>query len=244
MNAKQLKDRWYRPEERDNDAVFREMIYDAVTPGSCVLDAGAGAGNAFAYDLKSRAAEVIGVDLDPRVEQNPQLHHGLYCDLAHIPLPDGSVDVAFSRYVLEHITDPGAFLREMARLLKPGGLLLFLTPNKWHYVSLISRFTPHVFHGWLNRQRGRAEEDTFPTVYLLNAARDIRRWMQAAGFEQRELRLRECSPNYLLFSLPTFLAGVLYERVVNSTDAFAGLRVNILGVFAKVNGPPAKADSR
>ena len=233
MNPMELKRRWYRPDQFDNDEVFRGMIYDAVRPSACVLDAGAGAGDLFAYDLKSKAREIIGVDLDPRVETNPQLHSGIRCDLTKIPLPDDSIDVIFSRYVLEHIQNPQAFLKEMHRLLKPGGLFLFLTPNKWHYVSVISRFTPHACHNWVNRKRGRAEEDTFPTVYFLNSASGLRKEMRRAGFSQRILVFRECSPNYLMFSVPAFLVGVIYERIVNATELLAGLRVNILGCFEK-----------
>jgi ubiquinone/menaquinone biosynthesis C-methylase UbiE len=227
------KARWYRPGQFDNDGVFREMVYGAARRDSRVLDAGAGAGDLFVYDLKSRAREVLGADLDPRVETNPQLHRGIQCDLEKIPLPGESVDVIFSRYVFEHVQNPRAFLKEMRRLLRPGGLLLFLTPNKWHYVSLISRCTPHVFHRWVNRRRGRANQDTFPTVYRLNSAGSIRREMRRAGFCERKLIFRECCPNYLLFSPPAFVCGVVYERIVNSVSFLAGLRVNILGCFEK-----------
>ena len=233
MDREKTKSRWYTPEQFDNDEPFRQMIYAAVGTESRVLDAGAGAGDLFAYELKGRVAEMIGVDLDPRVETNCQLDRGIRADLTNIPLDDDSVDVVFSRYVLEHVADPGRFLGEMARILKPGGRFIFLTPNKWHYVSLASRFTPHAFHNWYNRKRGRQDEDTFPTTYLLNSRSDVKRRFQAAGFQCETLVMRECCPNYLILSMPTFLAGVAYERIVNATDLFAGFRVNILGSFQK-----------
>ena len=198
-----------------------------------VLDAGAGAGDAFPYDIKDSVRELVGVDLDPRVESNPRLHRGIVSDLMRIPCEDESFDLVFSRYVLEHVADPQAFLAEMRRILKPGGTFLFLTPNKWHYVSIAARLTPHAFHTWYNRKRGRADDDTFETLFRLNSARDLRREFRRAGFEERRIILRECCPNYLTFSLPSFLLGALYERLVNRFDVFKVLRVNIIGEFVK-----------
>ena len=43
----------------------------------------------------------------------------------------------------------------------------------------------------------------------------------------------EVPPNYLMFSLPTFLLGVAYERVVNAAAWLSAARVNFIGVFRK-----------
>lgn len=233
MGVKETKRRWYGADELSNDAPFRKMIYGAVSPETRVLDAGAGAGDLFPYDLKGRVKEIIGVDLDPRVKTNPQLDRGIEADLTAIPIEDNYFDVVFSRYVLEHVGAPEAFLHEMNRILKPGGRILFLTPNKWHYVSLASRLTPQAFHNWYNKRRGRQAEDTFPTVYRLNSVSSIRKHFRRAGFRELRLLLRECCPNYLTFSAPVFALGVAYERIVNSSHLLAGLRVNILGCFEK-----------
>ena len=233
MGAQKAKEYFYTPDQFDNDTVFRKLIESVVTPEMSVLDAGAGAGDAFAYDLKGKVNEMVGVDLDPRVTSNPRLHSGVVSDLTAMPFEDGAFDCVFSRYVLEHIAEPQTFLAEMYRILRPGGYFLFLTPNKWHYVSIGSRLTPHGFHDWYNRKRGRDDEDTFPTFYRLNSTADLRREFHLAQFDEKQLILRECSPNYLTFSLPSFLLGVLYERIVNSSDILGFLRVNMLGVYIK-----------
>lgn len=138
--------RWYRSDQQNNDIAFRDLVASSITPESWVLDAGAGAGEMFHYDFKYRAARMAGVDLDPRVERNPQLHEGICASLTEIPFGDETFDVVFSRYVLEHIDPPQALLKEINRVLKPGGEFIFLTPNKWHYVGIGSRFSPHPIH--------------------------------------------------------------------------------------------------
>lgn len=177
--------------------------------------------------------EIVGADFDSRVCENPLVHRGVVLDGTELPFEDGTFDLVFSRYVLEHVPDAGGFLREVYRVLKPGGSFLFLTPNKWHYVAIVSRCTPHTFHGWYNRLRGREETDTFPTVYRLNSRSAVRRHFTEAGFMEKELVMCECCPNYLTLSAPLFLLGVGFERLVNSSEVFAGLRVNILGHFCK-----------
>ena len=230
-----LVQKWYgASEQRYSDGQLLEMIYNRVGENSRVLDVGAGTGEKFSYDLKGRVAEMAGADLDSRVETNSLLDRGLCGDITAIPVENGYFDLVFCRYVLEHIAKPEQFLREMHRVLKRGGHFVFLTPNKWHYVSVFARLTPHWFHGWYNaRLRGRDEKDTFPTLYRLNTKRALRRYLGAAGFVEETLIQRETCPGYLLWSKPAFYIGLAYERFVNSTPMLSGLRVHLLGSFVK-----------
>lgn len=53
----------------------------------------------------------------------------LVADAQGLPFPDGTFDAAISINVLEHVPDPARFAREAARVLRPGGRLLMVTPN-------------------------------------------------------------------------------------------------------------------
>jgi SAM-dependent methyltransferase len=234
MSLASLKHRFY-PDPRSSDPLvhFTELLEEHLRPEYEVLDLGAGAGELNSYRLKGRVNRIVGVDLDPRVKENPLLDEGVVADLTHLPFSDRTFDLVFSIYVLEHIMQPVPFLNEIARVLRPGGYCLFLTPNRFHYVPLIASVTPIWFHRWFNRKRGRADQDTFPTYYRLNSRRALRHQFACAGFEPIQLRTIEVAPHYLTFSTPTFLLGVAYERLVNASAWLSGLRVGILGSFRR-----------
>jgi SAM-dependent methyltransferase len=199
-----------------------------VQPHWRVLDLGAGAGECNPYHIKGRVLEMVGVDFDPRVAQNPLLDRGIPVEGPGLPFADETFDLVFSVYVWEHVQDPQSFLREAQRVLRPGGVLAGLTPNRFHYVPLIASLTPHWFHEKFNAMRGRAAKDTFPTCYRLNDRATVKREALRAGLEQVEIEMVECRPNYLAFSLPTFLVGALYERLVNGIPWLQGWRVNLI----------------
>lgn len=219
--------------KRDPVATFMRRVEAAVEPGHRVLDLGAGAGAMNGYALKGFVRQIVGIDLDPRVSLNPLLDAGLRADFYALPFRTGSFDVVFSVYVVEHVARPDALAAEIARVLRPGGMCLVLTPNLFHYVTLMSRLTPTTFHRWVNQRRGRALDDTFPTSYRLNSRRALGRHFRAAGLEVVAIDSIEVQPNYLTFHPIAYACGVGYERLVNATDLLSGLRVNLIGSFRK-----------
>ncbi|MFA6429364.1 MAG: class I SAM-dependent methyltransferase [Patescibacteria group bacterium] len=79
-------------------------------------------------------AKLIG--LDPQaVEIERARARGIYDELivgvsTKIPLPDASVSMVFSNSVVEHIEDKQGTIREIARILKPGGRYVFSAPSE------------------------------------------------------------------------------------------------------------------
>ncbi len=70
----------------------------------------------------------------------------LICDITAIPEPDKSFDAVLCTEVLEHVPDPAQALRELSRLLKPGGVLLLTAP-----FCSIAHFTPYHFSTGFSR---------------------------------------------------------------------------------------------
>ena len=216
-----------------DDDLLRRTILTHVRPDATILDVGAGAGILAQMNFRGAAARVCGVDLDPRVTSNPFLDEGKLADAGRIPYADAMFDLAFADNVLEHLDAPAVVLAEIARVLKPGGVFVFKTPNKHHYMPTISRLTPHSFHQYYNKLRGRKEGDTFPTHYRANTRRDIKQLATGAGLVAERIKCIEGRPEYLRLTPVTYLAGVTYERLVNSARLFEGLRIALIGELRK-----------
>ncbi|HYM15434.1 MAG TPA: methyltransferase domain-containing protein [Dehalococcoidia bacterium] len=231
----QLRGRFYQPAFRGMYDRFSDVIHEYVRSGDLMLDAGCGSGRVFQYsfDASQRPRLVVGVDVTDEPRGNHNLDAAARADLEALPLRDGVFDIAVSSHVAEHLTHPERVFAEIARVLKPGGRFLLLTPNRWHYVTVSSALLPHTFHLTYNRWRGVDAHDIFPTVYRANTARRLRSLYRGAGFEVEHLYQFETEPEYLAFSTPTYALGVAFERLVNRFDALRGLRVNLLAVGRK-----------
>lgn len=228
-------DRRFYPAVSGNwdDQLFAERIKAVLRADDNVLDLGAGAGIIPAMNFRGKARRICGIDLDPRVTDNPFLDEGKVCDANSIPYPDNSFDLIFSDNVFEHLEQPELVLKEAVRVLKPGGRLLFKTPNRQHYMPLIARMTPHRFHQFVNRLRGRDEVDTFPTVYRANTPQDVQDLASRTGFLVRRVELIESRPEYLRISALSYLFGIAYERLVNCFSGLAQFRILLIADLQK-----------
>jgi len=235
MSMVESIDRRFYPQFDRNwdDVLFRKKLLAFIHPEATVLDLGAGAGIVEAMNFRGHAGRVCGVDLDPRVVENPYLDEGIVADAGKIPYPDASFDLVFADNVMEHIDKPDQVFAEIERVLRPGGRLLFKTPNKSHYMPVIARLTPHGFHQWINRKRGRHETDTFPTRYKCNTPADVRAIACRAGLGVDAIDLVEGRPEYLRVSAPTYLVGLGYERLVNASDLLERFRILLIGTLSK-----------
>jgi SAM-dependent methyltransferase len=141
---------WYRRHE----AVYRALAPRCV--GTTVLEAGCGEG--YGADVLAGAgAQVVALDLD----RGAAAHVGrryprvavARANLVALPVRDGACGAVVSLQVLEHLWDQELFLRECARVLAPGGVLLLSTPNRLTFTP--GRDAPrNPFH---TRELGAAE---------------------------------------------------------------------------------------
>jgi 2-polyprenyl-3-methyl-5-hydroxy-6-metoxy-1,4-benzoquinol methylase len=115
-----------------------------------VVDVGCGAGR-FRAAL-SNPARYVGVDA-VRYDEFPSGAGFLLADLDHdaVPLEDDTADTVVALETIEHLENPRRFMRELTRIVRPGGTVLVSTPNQVSLLSLLTVVTKHRFNAFQDR---------------------------------------------------------------------------------------------
>jgi ubiquinone/menaquinone biosynthesis C-methylase UbiE len=130
-----------------NDKVL-ELVIPLIKPGIRVADIGAGEGffsQLLGEQIRTRLAlqprdMITASDIFPEYFRYPAVKCEKISADGRLPYADGSIDIACSLEVVEHVEDQFAFARELHRILKPGGLAIISTPNvlninsRWRYL--------------------------------------------------------------------------------------------------------------
>ena len=188
-----------------------------LSPEATVLEIGCGRTAPVLKRLKGKAKNLIGIEVVDFTVADPALQL-LTRDVADMHgIPDSSVDLAFSRSVMDHVPDAEGAFREIARVLKPGGRYVFLTPSLYDYGSLVAAMIPNSLHPWIVRRvEGRAEQDTFPTQYQCNTKRRIRRLASDHSLNIAQFEFLGQYPNYLKFNTFLFRMGCWYAKLLQA----------------------------
>ena len=105
-----------------------------VAPGERLLEIGCGeGGNLHHVAARSPGARLYGVDFSPAKAAFAQRSTGVPClvaDAARLPFVDASFDALLVRDLLHHVPDRSGALAEARRVLKPGGRLTLIEPNR------------------------------------------------------------------------------------------------------------------
>lgn len=129
--------------------LHRYFLAREVARGQDVLDIATGEGYGSAF-LAQTARSVVGVDCDATTVAHASANYTadnlrfLTGDARRLPLPDASFDMVVSFETLEHFAEHDDFLREVRRVLRPGGRLLLSTPERDTYSPAGSGANP--FH--------------------------------------------------------------------------------------------------
>jgi ubiquinone/menaquinone biosynthesis C-methylase UbiE len=204
--------------------------------GARVLEIGGGPVDWTTGMLRERACEIVGIDVDPLVRGNRLLDEAVVYNGGAFPLPDGRFDFVVSRWVNEHLMDPDLHFREVARVLAPGGLYLFRTVNLFHYKTIVAKVTPTRIQVPLVRWLGHmasGDHDPYPVYYRANTGSRIRSLCRKTGLTPVSIEMNEGYPIYGMAFKALFFLFMGYERLVNSSDRFEGLRHTIDCVVQK-----------
>ena len=126
-------DRYARLLSFGQDPRWRRFLVDRVEagPGDTVLDVATGTGAVAAELLRRKGCAVVGIDQSPemlaearrRLDDRVRLVEG---NAERLPFADASFDALTFTYLLRYVDDPTATLRELARVVRPGGTIAAL----------------------------------------------------------------------------------------------------------------------
>jgi len=189
-------------------------------PGLRVLDVGCGPGT-ITIDLATRVAPgpVIGIDRADEalaaaraaaIDAGVDSVHFELGDVYALGLPDASVDVVHAHQVLQHLTDPVAALREMARVCRPGGVIAARDAD---YAAFTWWPEDPRLDAWLDLYRACARDNHAEP----DAGRRLLAWAHAAGLSDTT-----ASAGVWCYATPTDRAwwgGMWADRIVQSALA-------------------------
>lgn len=100
-----------------------------MVPGRRIVDVGCGVGTFLAV-AKEAGWEPVGIEESVYGLEFARKHYDIEIHRSFDEIAESSVDVLRASHVLEHLAEPRPFLDAVARLLKPGGILHVLVPNR------------------------------------------------------------------------------------------------------------------
>ena len=157
-----------------------------------VLDAGCGRSSAVALDAASlpvsrEGVHVTGLDVDAgALSSNHWLDDRILGSVETYPLPAEAFDIVVCWDVLEHLSRPTLAIENLARALKPGGVMFLGFPNVLSFKGIVTKVTPHWFHRWVYKHVYRSDLEPYPTVLRLTIRpAAIRRWAERRILERQ-----------------------------------------------------------
>jgi SAM-dependent methyltransferase len=235
MNKSQSIEQFFYPEiavsgysSVDGTVEFYGRVGSLVDKTKCVLDFGAGRGVWYEDDhcdyrkeirhIRPKALKVIGCDIDDAISENRTIDEYYLISIGErLPFEDASFDIIVADWAFEHIANPREVANEFYRILKPGGWICGRTPNKYSYISVITRLVKNSHHKKVlsYAQPNRKDIDVFPTTFKLNSKRDISNYFTKNSFDNFTYRY-EAEPAYHFGSRFIFALMLLVNKIIPS----------------------------
>jgi ubiquinone/menaquinone biosynthesis C-methylase UbiE len=209
QNGYRERYRQSHPTWRPATEAYEMLIRSLLRPDMRVLDVGCGRGGVL-EQLGPAAEHPTGADPDfasLREHRLPALPR-VQAMAENLPFQAGTFHVVLASWVFEHLENPQQTLAEFARVLKPGGFVVFITPNASSLITRLNQLLRPLQKTLVPRLYGRAEADTFSVHYRANRPHDLHH----PQFAQHTL-LFIADPSYLAFTPWLYRISLLLTRI-------------------------------
>jgi len=232
-------ERLITPGLRSSQHAYEETLRDHLAPDARWLDLGCGHQllpdwrETQEQELVSRARVLVGVDYClESLKRHRSIRLKARADIGCLPFGHGIFDLVTANTVVEHLDDPKVQFGEALRVLKPGGLFIFHTPNGLGYPTILARLIPEALKARLACiLERRQEHDVFRTYYRANTRGRIRRLAEQLGFDVLSLQM-VVSSAHLVVIPPLVIAELCWIRLL-MTRPLEALRTNIIAILRK-----------
>jgi len=170
-----------------------------LTTGARVLDAPCGGAAALTQALIGQGFEALGADIDSEAEACLGKAFVKVNLDSKLPWPEGGFDAVISTEGIEHLENHFSFLREMCRILKPGGTLVLTTPNITALRSRV-RFFGSGFFGRDGRPLNETARHPLHHIGLATFS-ELRYELHMSGFRLVEVRHTHIKPVSYLYAI-------------------------------------------
>jgi SAM-dependent methyltransferase len=219
---------------------FDALIARYVTESSSILDAGSGRGDP---DLPTINQGRVAIACDPDVlglKANEVVRLRAAAFLETLPFANDSIDIIVCKFVIEHLQRPLETFREFFRVLRPGGVLALLTPNRFSLFVIVARLIPFSLKQRMKRNLfGGHDEDTFPAHYRANTISDLSRQLTEAGFQNEHTARLAGLWAFFLFATPAAMAVRALERFMLHIPGLRNGSTHIMAAWRKPAGAAA-----
>lgn len=232
--------RVFCPGLKNSQFAYREALTSVVGPGTTWLDLGCGHqffpgwmpdSLAAQQKLVNTSASVVGVDAVDLREHSCGIHK-VAADIEQLPFADGIFSLVTANMVVEHVENPERLLREVFRVLAPGGIFLFHTPNaKYFEVAIARRLPSGIMKAAAGMLDGRASDDIFQTYYRMNTAREIEAQAARVGLATKSVRHVECTAQGVMLG-PLVIFELLIIRMLRAA-VFENYRSDLIAMLQK-----------
>jgi len=219
---------------RDVNGAYDAVLSAVITDKSVVLDAGCSRGDP---DLPAiaNAKHTVGCDSDlPGLRANTLVRDRVASPLETLPFRSETFDVIVCKFVIEHVPSPSRVFKEFWRVLRPGGVIAVLTPNRLSVFAFISSAVPHglkqTIKKWLF---GGHPEDTFRTYYRANTPWTLDRLLRETGFVCERMEMLAGMWAFFIFNTPLALFVRAIERAQTHVPLARQCSTHIMGVWRK-----------